>query len=117
MPRDLLSERSVNGRGHEPEPGDEPQETMPEWTPDMERRLQAARVDAKLAGVAGLIYDATQKIEPLAQMISYLIARWVISGIGAGLCFFAGLHGDPWQRLAAAGAFFVGVKLIWWRSR
>lgn len=116
--RDVQSEAAErNGRRPVSEDPEAPSLLPGPWTPELERQLQTARVDSQLAGVAGLIYDATQKIEPLAHMLSVLLARWVVSGIGAGLCFYAGTHGDPWQRLAAAAAFFVGCKLIWWRSR
>ena len=73
--------------------------------------LREAKRDRALAHIAVMLLDATKVLEPLLEVISARLLRWVALGASVALAF-AALRNPSWERLAVLGVFMVLCPLL-----
>lgn len=109
--RGLTATRNGDGPPEESEPAEELS------GPALDHAIRMARQDNRIASVAVMMLDATEKLYPLLAMLSKLSLRWAALALSAWLSFYAMQHATvTWERGAIAAFFLLGSSLIWWKA-
>lgn len=101
-----------------PEPEPDPQTPAPPPA-DVDRAYRQARVDSATANVAMMIWEATQRLEPIAGLLSRLLLRWVALACFSGLVGYVVIRSGgvlSWPLIAVLAMYPVGAILIFWRK-
>lgn len=98
-------QESPNGSQERLDLGDEPS-PVPAAEVPAPRQLREVKRDRALAHIAVLLMDATKVLEPLIEVISARLLRWVALGSAVALAF-AALRTPSWERLAVLAVFML----------
>lgn len=99
---------------------EEPEGPTPASPPaDVDRAYRQARVDSATANVAMMIWEATQRLEPIAGLLSRLLLRWAALACFSILVGYVVIRSGgvlSWPLIAVLGMYPLGAGLIFWRK-
>ena len=109
--RDVLREVSRNGADQQErlDLGDEP--VADPTPPPTTQQVREVKRDRALAQIAVMLLDATRMLEPLVELISARLLRWVALFASVALAFVA-LRAPSWEKLAVLAVFMVLAPLL-----